>query len=90
MTNPLTNGQPSGAGENSSSPTQTFQAQQDAMHQAQRAKLAAAQQAVEVANAAARNRPSSSKPSGLEQTGNISTNAHGNPPVGLPKKGKGK
>jgi hypothetical protein len=87
MANPLTNGQPSGKGETSTSPPQTWDAQQTAILDAEMRQQAAAQQAVEAANQRAKRRPATN---GMQNPGIQATyNAHGTPALGVPKaKGK--
>jgi hypothetical protein len=81
----------SGAGENSTSPPQTFQAQQDAIQKAFRAQEAAATAAGEAAHQAAIHRPATNGSSGNEFT-NVSFKPF-NPapiPMAVPDKSKSK
>lgn len=59
--NALTQGQPSGAGENSSSPPQTYQAQQDALQRSEHAAVAAQDAAKLAAATAAKGRVASKR-----------------------------
>ena len=89
--NPLTGaGSTSGAGENSSSPPQPYAAQQMAVQQAEKTGVAAKVRAYAAERAAVAATGNPYNP-GVSRDGIMaSTNAHGTPPLNVPKRGRGK
>jgi len=86
--NVLTNGQPSGAGENSSSPAQTWTAQQAAINEAQAAQEAASKRAADAAFARASRRPGTNGQQNPGIGGMATYDAHGQRWLPNPRKGK--